>query len=104
MQRPAVLLAELGDDLGIARSDAGDPRLPLILLGDGRLHHAFPLVRRILAERRARDSNPQPLAGHHISSWTGQLSTTVRQRPKPYTVAEFGETRVSTNVSPCSPV
>jgi hypothetical protein len=52
-------------------------------------------------KRRARDSNPQPLAGHHISSCTDLLSANVQERPKPYTVAGLGRLVESANIRQC---
>gem|GEM_PF-6249418 len=37
--------------------------------------------RVIFVERRARDSNPQPVARHHISSVTASHSLTLRKLP-----------------------
>jgi hypothetical protein len=54
-----------------------------------------------LAKRRARDSNPQPLAGHHISSCSARLSANVQSRPKPYTVAELGRWPKSAHIRDC---
>src|SRR5436190_4465692 len=54
-------------------------------------------------QRRARGSNPQPLAGHHISSCPARCSTTVHERPKPYTVAGLGRRPKSETVRHCSP-
>ena len=41
-------------------------------------HRRKPLNVKALRKRRARDSNPQPLSGHHISSVAASHSLTLR--------------------------
>jgi hypothetical protein len=49
-------------------------------------------------KRRARDSNPLPLAGHHVSGVPSRWFITVQRRPKPYSVAGLGQGPDSANI------
>ena len=50
-----------------------------------------PLISNGLEKRRARDSNPQPVARHHISSCSAHLSTTVQNAPSRTRLRSWGE-------------